>query len=158
MQLSRFSHSRQLLATCLFRTPLGSSSSRHFIVTERSIASSVAPIHAAAARVSNCSTADTDIMLGAQIMRMLSSSSSSSKGEEDEGGTSKGRILKPLRWITLKQTSKALGKKGSKWSAEEDEKLVMLHESGLTWVEIAAHFEGRKVRSCQADTVLSIFV
>jgi hypothetical protein len=55
------------------------------------------------------------------------------------------------------QTSKALGQKGSKWSAEEDEKLVMLYESGLPWVEIAAHFEGRTVGSCQTRYSRALF-
>jgi hypothetical protein len=147
MLLSRSPHSRQLLATCLFRAPHGSSS-HHFIVSaERRISSSVPRILAAAAWANSGNAAATDRVLGVQIMRMFSSSSP--KREKDEGEITIEAVLKPRRWITPKKPSKALGEKGSKWSAEEDEKLIMLHESGLPWAQVADHFAGRTVGSCK---------
>jgi hypothetical protein len=105
--------------------------SRHLIVNERRISSSVPPIQASAAWAGSINAAVTDKVLGLQIMRMFSSSSSSSKGEKDEG-----EILKPRQTRLI-------------WSAEADEKLKNLYESGLPWVEIADHFEGRTKDSCK---------
>jgi hypothetical protein len=59
MLLSRSPHSRQLLAKCLLRTLLFSSS-RNFIVTERRISSSVPPILASSSAAWAGSGKETD--------------------------------------------------------------------------------------------------